>query len=160
MYSDTPDNQAPTGPQWSQPLPPVSYADPFTQPGTPAAPPGYIPTTGGYPPAPMYQPAPAYPPQQIYPAQPIYHPQPILVVGEKSVGLAFLLAFLFGPLGMLYATVAGALIMICVSLVAAVLSLFLFGIPLFFTWIACIVWACIAAGNHNTNLQRRAAGFY
>ncbi len=109
----------------------------------------------------MFQPGPAYPPQPIYHAAPIYAPPPIMVVaGEKSVGLAFLLAFLFGPLGMLYATVAGALIMICVSLVAAVLSVFLFGIPLFFTWIACIVWACIAAGNHNTNLQRRAAGYY
>jgi hypothetical protein len=68
----------------------------------------------------------------------------VVVSNKKSVGLAFLLAFLFGSLGLLYASVAGALI------------LFVLGILLFFVlafigpmivWIASMIWAVIAASN-------------
>jgi len=39
--------------------------------------------------------------------------QTVVVVSDgKSVGVAFLLAFLFGPLGLLYASTTGAIVMI------------------------------------------------
>ncbi|MBK7886909.1 MAG: hypothetical protein IPJ86_06255 [Bacteroidetes bacterium] len=44
---------------------------------------------------------------------------------------ALLLSFSSGPLGMLYSTITGALIMFLLSVLAA---LFTFGIGLFFTW--------------------------
>ena len=74
----------------------------------------------------------------------------VVVGGGKSVGVAFLLTFFFGPIGLLYATVVGGLIMIGVELFLLILGLVTFGLAwlLFgFTWVICIVWGCIAAGK-------------
>lgn len=70
----------------------------------------------------------------------------VMVGTQKSVGTAFILAFLFGPLGLLYASPIGGVLM------------FFIGIVLFFlipiagaviSWIICIVWAVVAAQNAN-----------
>ncbi len=66
----------------------------------------------------------------------------IVYIERKSVGLALLLTILFGPLGMLYSTVMGALIMLVVT---SVLAYFTFGASLFVTWPLCVVWGCLAA---------------
>ena len=63
---------------------------------------------------------------------------------QKSMAVAFLLTFFFGPLGMLYSTVAGALIMLVVSVVLGFLTA---GLSLFVTWPICIIWAMMAARN-------------
>ena len=60
----------------------------------------------------------------------------------KSVGLALLLTFFFGPLGMLYSTVTGGVVMFFVSLFVGFFTL---GIGLLVTWPICIVWAMVAA---------------
>jgi hypothetical protein len=103
--------------------------------------------------------------------------QPIQVTVRlpKSVGVALLLALLFGPFGLLYATVKGGLIMLAVeffggillflSVVAAgstgslnapgaaivgglaLLWLFAFGIQ-----IVCAVWAVMAAQSYNREI--------
>lgn len=71
----------------------------------------------------------------------------VVVVNEtKSVGIAILLTVLFGPLGMLYSTVPGALIMIVVSIV---LGFFTLGFSLLLTWPLSIVWGAMAASAHN-----------
>ena len=43
-------------------------------------------------------------------------PQRVIVTPVKSMGISILLTVLFGPLGMLYSTVWGAVIMILLSL--------------------------------------------
>ena len=48
---------------------------------------------------------------------------------------------------MLYSTVPGALIMLCVSFLVGVFTL---GIGLVLVWPACIIWGCIAAGKPST----------
>lgn len=63
---------------------------------------------------------------------------------RKSAFVAFLLTFLFGPLGMFYTTVLGAIIMIIVSIIVAVLTL---GLGPLITWPICIIWACLAASK-------------
>ncbi len=69
------------------------------------------------------------------------------VAGQrKSVGLAFLLAFLFGPLGMLYSTVTGALVMLLVDLVILIPTV---GFGLLVTWPICVIWAVVAANSQN-----------
>ena len=78
----------------------------------------------------------------------------VTVLPTKSVGLAVLLAFLFGPLGMLYATVAGALVMFLVNLVVFFLT---FGLGLMLTWPVCMVWAGFAVTNHNQQLSASVA---
>ena len=60
----------------------------------------------------------------------------------KSVAVAFLLAFFFGPLGMLYSTVVGAIIMLIISLIAAFLTC---GFSLLVTHPICCIWAVVAA---------------
>ena len=96
----------------------------------------------------------AYPPA---PDPSTYRPvhQPVVVVGSyKSTPLAMILGFLFGPLGLLYSTVTGAVIMFVINLVVAVLTL---GFGLFLTWPVAAVWGGIAASQHNARLARLGA---
>jgi hypothetical protein len=86
---------------------------------------------------------------QIQHAQPQY----ILVGGEKSAGLAAALGLFFGPLGMLYSTGLGALVMFLVNLVLVPLTL---GLGLLVTAPVCAVWAAQAASEHNRKLLRPA----
>jgi energy-coupling factor transporter transmembrane protein EcfT len=60
----------------------------------------------------------------------------------KSVWVAAMLAFLMGPLGMLYSTVPGCLVMFAVNLFAAIWGRTWMVVA---SWLACIVWAALAA---------------
>jgi hypothetical protein len=61
---------------------------------------------------------------------------------SKSVWIAALLTLFFGPLGMLYSTVAGALVMFAVYVF---LRLFVGGLLVWAVWPVCIFWAAMAA---------------
>lgn len=104
-------------------------------------------------------------------------PAPLPPLPRKNVGVAFLLTFLFGPLGMLYSTVTGALVMLgitfVVSLIAGVIvgliSLATFGLGAFLVvlaplvglpiWIASLIWSCLAASGHNDRVQQQYAQY-
>ncbi len=90
------------------------------------------------------------PVQHIYITQQVTQQQQaapvILAVAPKSVVLSLVLTFFFGPLGMFYSTVPGALIMIGASLVALFVT---FGIGLFVSWPICMIWGAVAASNYN-----------
>ncbi len=77
-----------------------------------------------------------------------------VVTSTKSMGIGILLTVLFGPLGMLYATIPGALIMIVVTAVVGFLTL---GIGLIVTWPICIIWTAVAVNNYNKKLMAGAA---
>jgi hypothetical protein len=64
---------------------------------------------------------------------------------RKSMLVAVLLTLIFGPLGMLYSTVIGALIMLAIT---AALG---FGIHFgfFFTWPVCLIWTVVAVNKFN-----------
>lgn len=80
----------------------------------------------------------------------------IVIMGsQKSTGTAFILTFLFGPLGLLYATTAGGIIMIFVSIIVGALT---FGLGLIFTQIVCIIWAVVAVNNANQAALSKGAG--
>lgn len=78
--------------------------------------------------------------------------QVIIVQQPKSMLVAILLAFFFGPLGLLYATIAGGLIMIVISIIIGILTL---GFGFAATWPICVIWAAIAvsAGNQKAISQ-------
>ena len=81
--------------------------------------------------------------------------QPIIVQSTKNVGVAIILTIIFGPLGMFYSTIPGALIMIAVNLVILVLGVFTVGIGyilFFLTWPVSIIWAAVAANSYNQKL--------
>ncbi len=72
----------------------------------------------------------------------------------KSVGVAFLLTLFFGPLGMFYSTVDGALIMTGALVVGAVVvGLVTLGVGLLvwgpLIWIISIIWGCTAASEQS-----------
>jgi hypothetical protein len=86
----------------------------------------------------------------------------------KSVGIAILLTILFGPIGLFYATISGALIMILAPIL--VLALFLIGVLqensalmnlsagllLFFAltyWLISIIWAVISVKEYNKEIE-------
>ncbi len=90
-----------------------------------------------------------------YPATPSGNPTvvqqtTVIQVGShKSVGGAVALAFFFGPLGMLYATVLGAFVMFFVNLFVLFGTA---GVGLLLTVPLGMVWAGSAASSHNKNL--------
>jgi hypothetical protein len=73
----------------------------------------------------------------------------MIVAKQKSAGIAFLLAFFFGPLGLLYASVIGGIIMIILSLIIGIFTL---GIGLIIGWVISIIWAVVAVNMHNKKL--------
>ncbi|MBB5395874.1 hypothetical protein [Mucilaginibacter sp. AK015] len=77
--------------------------------------------------------------------------QIIIVAKQKSVGTAFLLAFLFGPLGLLYASILGGVVMFFATIIL------FFVIPIIgaaIAWVGCIIWAVMAAQNANKVIVR------
>lgn len=80
-------------------------------------------------------------------------PQVSVVVSTKSSGIAVLLTILFGPIGMFYSTIIGALIMLPVSIVV---GFFTAGLGLLVTWPICIIWAAMAASSYNKKLMSQA----
>jgi len=75
--------------------------------------------------------------------------QIIVVQSTKNPGTAALLGCLFGPLGLLYSTTKGALIMVAVNIVVGICTL---GFGLFFTWPLCGLWGYRAAKAENEKL--------
>lgn len=72
----------------------------------------------------------------------------VVMKSSKSTGVAIILALLFGPLGLLYASVKGGIIMFFAT---GILAFFTLGIGLLICWPACVVWAAVAVNNQNKN---------
>ena len=80
-------------------------------------------------------------------------PRPVIITKTKSIAISLLPTFFFGPFGMLYSTIPGALIMLVVSAIVAVLTL---GHGLFITHPICMLWGALAAHRYNQRLLRAA----
>jgi hypothetical protein len=76
-------------------------------------------------------------------------PLRVVVVPTKSIGVSIILTFLFGPLGMFYSTIHGAMVMILLSFVVGLAT---FGLGLFITWPISIIWGAIATSTYNQEL--------
>ena len=74
------------------------------------------------------------------------------MIKDKSVTLALLLTFFLGPLGLFYATVWGAVVLILVAAAGVVPTL---GFVLIFVWPASIVWGAIAASDKHRSFVHR-----
>lgn len=79
--------------------------------------------------------------------------QKIVIVssGEKSMVASILLSLIFGPLGLLYASVTGGIVMLLISIVVAIFTL---GLGLLITFPICIIWAVIATNTYNENVRQ------
>jgi len=63
---------------------------------------------------------------------------------RKSVIVALLLTLLFGPLGMLYSTVTGGIVMLVLTFILTPLT---YGMSLLLTWPICMIWGGVAAAR-------------
>jgi hypothetical protein len=82
-------------------------------------------------------------------------PPRVVVTSTKNMGISIMLTILFGPFGMLYSTIWGAIIMAIIALVVGVLTL---GVGLCVIWPICIIWGAVATSVYNQRLlagQRR-----
>jgi hypothetical protein len=72
---------------------------------------------------------------------------------DKSVVLALVLTFFFGPLGLFYVSVPGAVALIILAAAGVVPT---FGFVLIFVWPASMAWAVVAAnGKHKAFLEAK-----
>lgn len=93
----------------------------------------------------------------------------------KSVGIAILLTFLFGPIGLFYATVTGGLIMTFTPIVLFVLAIvglfqdnslllgWSLGLLIIFAltfWLINIIWAVISVSSYNAEIEEEAKRQY
>jgi len=80
-------------------------------------------------------------------------PRPTVVIAKspKSMGIGIALSFFFGPLGMFYSTITGAIVMIFVNLIVGFLT---FGIGLLVTWPIDIIWTIVAINSYNNKLMQ------
>lgn len=79
-------------------------------------------------------------------------PRHVITTSTKSVGIAILLTIFLGPLGMLYATIPGAIIMFVLKLLALFLTA---GIGLIVLWPIAILWSATAVHGYNRKLLAR-----
>jgi len=70
----------------------------------------------------------------------------IIGTHNKSVGTSLILTILFGPLGMLYSTIIGGIVMMILCFLAAFTTL---GLGLMILWPICIIWGAMAANRYN-----------
>jgi hypothetical protein len=80
-------------------------------------------------------------------------PRQIIVTPTKSVGISIILTVIFGPLGMFYSTISGAIIMLIIS---GILGFVTFGYGLIITHPICVIWGALATHSYNKKLL---AGF-
>jgi hypothetical protein len=64
----------------------------------------------------------------------------------KSVPIGLMLTIFFGPIGLLYASLRGGIIMI---LIGIILISYQYFFPILLWWIACCVWCVYAIEKYN-----------
>ena len=76
--------------------------------------------------------------------------QTIVVGSKKSMGIALILTILFGPLGLLYASVGGGLFLLAFAIVG---GFFTVGMLAIVAWVWSIIWAMFAVSSHNKKFK-------
>lgn len=111
------------------------------------------PPSGAPQPAPPGPTGGPYQGPQVHVTQQVQVAQPVVIAAPKSVGVALLLTFLFGPLGLFYSSLVGGIVMLIASVGFASVT---WGVSLLVTWPICMIWGAIAASNYNSMLTARS----
>lgn len=72
----------------------------------------------------------------------------------KSVAGALLLGLFFGPIGLLYATTWGGVIMLVLGIAIVPTKL---PVPIALIWLASCIWAVVAANRYNQKLLQKVS---
>lgn len=70
----------------------------------------------------------------------------------KSVAGALLLGLFFGPVGLLYATTWGGVVMLVLGIAIVPTKL---PVPIAIIWLSCCVWGVVAANRFNQKLIQK-----
>lgn len=100
---------------------------------------------------PQIAPMPVPQPVMMVPMQPMAL-VPVQPLHEKSMAAAILLSLFFGPFGMFYSTITGALVMLFAGTFFNIITL---GFGMFLTWPAGILWSALATNTHNHNVRQQ-----
>lgn len=73
----------------------------------------------------------------------------VVLGGTKSMAAALLLSLFFGPLGLLYASVGGGILMLLISVPVMMVTL---GIGALVLLPICVIWAAVAVNSHNQKM--------
>ncbi len=79
----------------------------------------------------------------------ITNKQVVIVKSQKSVGISLLLTFFFGPLGLFYSSVMGAIIMLVLGVTISLLTA---GLGYVLVDLICMIWGAIAVSKYNKKL--------
>ena len=97
------------------------------------------------------------PPRRVPPPPPA-PPAPNYIVTQptKSMGIALVLALLFGPIGLFYSSITGGIIMFFVCGIINAIGFLMMGVGLIvtipITGIMCAIWAYVSVSRYNENL--------
>lgn len=86
----------------------------------------------------------------------INKPQQVVVTSTKSVGISILLTLIFGPIGMFYSTVKGAIIWLILAIILSIgalasnPALLLIILPMM--WFVSLIWGAMAVKAYNKKL--------
>ena len=69
----------------------------------------------------------------------------------KNVAGALLFSVFLGPVGLLYASAIGGIIMIMIGFIIACTKLI---VPIIFVWLICCIWAVLAVNRYNQKIIR------
>ena len=75
----------------------------------------------------------------------------VITKSPKSMGISIALTLFFGPLGMFYSTILGAIVMIIIDIIVGI---FTFGLGLIVTWPIQVILAAIATSMYNKKLMK------
>jgi len=70
----------------------------------------------------------------------------------KSLAGALLLSIFFGPVGLLYATTLGGLVMIILGCITASSLL---PVPMIIVWLGSCVWSVMATNDYNKRINKK-----
>lgn len=78
----------------------------------------------------------------------------VIVAQKKGMGVALILSILFGPLGLLYASVLGGILLMILAVVGGFFTL---GVGAIVAWVLSPIWAIFAVLGHNRKVDRMMA---
>lgn len=73
----------------------------------------------------------------------------------KNLSTSLLFSVFLGPIGLLYASLRGGVVMLLIAFVVLTSRL---PIPIILTWVSCCVWSVIATNRYNNKLMALRLG--
>lgn len=78
-----------------------------------------------------------------------YNPQSMPFLPYKNLTTSLLFSIFLGPLGLLYATTRGGIMMLIIAFVVISCKL---PVPIMIMWVSCSVWSTLATNRYNHQL--------